>query len=86
MLFRNGTWDVFSSERGTENGLERYDDIDDACKRILFLLSEDTQEYEQMAFYYLDQQKKRDKRISSNGLYEAVKRGISKITSSAAAF
>lgn len=86
MVYRNGNWITFTSERGVETSVSVFDSIDDACFKVMYYMSGDTEEYDQMVFYYKHSMDdvKRDN-FTSKDLFVAVKNGIEKLKKTVAA-
>ena len=86
MLYSEGEWTVFFSERGMRTGEKRFDNPGDACLSLLYAMAETNAEYQQMERYYkheLDSNPSSE--VSSPELYRVVRDGLKRIASSVAA-
>lgn len=86
LIYKDGDWMTFTSERGGKTSLMIYDNIEDACKKMMYYMSESKEEYEQMIYYFdnlMDESAK--ERFTSKDLFNAIKNGMAKLAGSAAA-
>ena len=82
-----GKWRVYTSERGVKSDLSTFNDVEEACKMLLYRMSEDEDEYKQMIAYYNNKKKEiSNNHFSSADIYKAIKEGINKLRKSVAVF
>lgn len=85
LLYREGKWSVFTSERGLETDLIMYDEIVDACQRVLYDMAESKEEYNMMVSYYNKEREALSvNKLSSKAVYDVIRKGLSKIAASVA--
>ena len=87
IVYREGFWRVFTSERGLETGVSISSDIRDACESLLEIMSDSPEEFFQMKDYFANQLKKNSRnQASSSDIYSAIKEGLRKLSSTAASY
>ena len=75
-----GKWKVYTSERGHETDLRITDEIEEACKIVLYRMSDDDEEYKQMVYFFSHQMDEApSNRASSSDIYNALKNGLHRI-------
>lgn len=85
LVYRNGIWVTFMSERGNETDIKTSQDLESACEKLFSAFADDDIELSQMVFYFREQVKNSNpNEIDSSEIFTAIKEGLKKITSAVA--
>ena len=86
LVSSEGKWKVYMSERGRETDCKVTDDIEEACKNLIYRMSENDEEYKQMLNHYsYEMDSHLEAHPSWSDFYGAIKEGLKKISKSVAA-
>lgn len=87
LVYDKGEWAVYFSERDLRTDEIRTGDPSEACRKMLYKISENNTEYQHMLSYFEKKEKNQPTEVvSSREIYRAVKDELKKLTSSVAAF
>ena len=85
LVYDKGIWFVYYSERNLKTNSKQTEDLEEACRFLLYAMAENEEEYHQMVHYYDNELKNQSPgKFSSSDFYKTIMDALKRMAATAA--